>query len=127
MYMENSKIRTIVRKSLADLYKQQYGENPSNSFELGLDSVLDDMQSDSYWKGFQVDYSQLETKGLMGLLHSARKDLDQIKDTGHTDYIESLIKIITALKAELATREHIPNKKEREVIRQQKFKDKKNR
>lgn len=120
-------IRKVVRKTLSDLQKQQYGENPINSFDLGLDSVLEDMESDSYWKYFQVDYSQLETIGLMGLLNVARKDLDQIKDTGRTNYISRLVKIIKALKEELATREHIPNKKEREEIRKQKFKDKKNR
>jgi len=125
--LSEGKIKSIIRKSLIDLYKQQYGENPLNSFELGLDSVIDDMHNDSYWKGFQVDYPQLETKDLLGLLNSARKDLNQIKDTSHLNYIKNLTKIITALKSELATREHVSNKKEREEIRKQKMFSKKHK
>ncbi len=39
-----------------------------------------------------------------------------------SEYIDSLKKIHMALKKELATREHVPNKKERKVIRQNKAK-----
>ena len=65
------------------------------------------------------------------MLNVARKNISQINERTSEDTFlvekEKLNKIISALKTELATREHIPNKLERKAIRQQKMIDKKNR
>ncbi len=73
-------------------------------------------------KDFQIDYRVCKTQELLNLLHSARG----IENSESLDEEErkELSKIINALKTELATREHLPNKLERKKIRQEKARKK---
>lgn len=111
----------MIKKSLEVLYKQQYNRN---LYIYQYD--FHDISSENYWKQFEVPYRELNTYGLLELLKKVRRDWSEISDTDNDNYSEKLTNIIIALKSELATREHIPNKKERDKIRKEKFIDKKN-
>jgi hypothetical protein len=75
---------------------------------------------------FKIPYDECETKGLMILLNSARIKHGKIEREMRELFQEQakLNDIMHRLKAELATREHVPNKLERRVIRQKKAKNK---
>lgn len=113
-------------ETLTNAYKKQYGSTP---YYLRYDMVTEDMVKEDYWNKFRVNYKEVITTDLLKLLNWARKDKSQISNKGNEwEWArEELSKIITALKTVLATREHVPNKKEREEIRKQKMIDKKNR
>ncbi len=112
------------KKTLIQLYKQQYGYIP---MLIKYDSIDQDINREEYWQLLEVSYKDLITRDLLKILHVARKDKSQISDMGDLpeQYNERFEKIINAVKNELATREHIPNKKERDAIRIQKIIDKK--
>jgi hypothetical protein len=82
------------------------------------------------FKEYEFQYSETSTKDLLITLNIVRADLTALSQYEHDDINDDevkfkLTKIYDALKAELATREHVPNKKECKKARQEKFKLKK--
>ena len=95
-----------------NLLKAQYGFTPTNSWH-GL-------RDGDYWLYYQFDYKLASTRLLLKLLRelSGRGYNYSHYDVDYSKYI----KIANGLKKILNTREHIPNKKERDIIRKEKFK-----
>ena len=71
-----------------------------------------------------MDLASMHTKQLLNL-----RDEVRYQTTHNSDSIEfsDVEKFMTKLYLELNTREHVPNKQEAKLIRQQKFSEKKNR
>lgn len=71
---------------------------------------------------FYIPYDECRTPGLMILLQSARAKSGALENeiAELTKRHEELKGIMHRLKAELATREHLPNKQERKEIRRKK-------
>lgn len=108
-----------MKKTIIDLQKEQYGE-PIAWYRVG-DTFYDTICDCNYFKYFDINYQLLNTRDLLKCLHILR--LDYNKDKNHLNRFETeFLKRIIAIKRELSTREHIPNKKERKEIRQKKAK-----
>jgi hypothetical protein len=85
------------------------------------------MNNINMFKRYEKHYPNVSTIELLNMLDSLRRirysDYDYETDT-HINIIKTT-KIINALKRELSKREHIPNKKERNIIRKNKYNEKK--
>ena len=66
-------------------------------------------------------FDEMNTRELLALYRRTRNDLSY-SDMYEEEHIEEVEKEITAMKKELNTREHIPNKAEAKKIRQEKAK-----
>lgn len=95
------------------------GEQKNNAME----EELEDINFDFY----EYEYSKATTNQLLITLHSVRAVISMNSDIEPDEHpnMQKLYKIYDALKDELATREHVPNKEQRKKIRQEKFKLKK--
>ena len=101
-------------KTIKELQIEQYGREITWwSYGQNVDK---DMSKKDFWLYFNIDYKQCKTLELLSLLNSLRVYQSRYFSL-HLTTNERLSKIAKALKAELATREHIPNKKERKIIR----------
>ena len=103
---------------LKDLYKEKEGEDVGNLVD-----------SEAYlWSIFQVSYSKVSTKELKNTLLKSCHIYSSKYFNNEESRIKrdrpDFIKIRNAIKAELATREHLPNKSERKAIRQEKARKK---
>jgi len=95
-------------KSIAELYQEQY--NKSVDWEIAY----------PIWDYFQVDYKQLSTVDLLDILHSTRvSNMNKLWQSIINEPHSKFNNIVSALKRELATREHIVKcKQESKKLRQ---------
>jgi hypothetical protein len=104
-------------KTIKELQVEQYGrEIIFRSYNQNVD---EDMSEKDFWLYFNIDYKKCKTIDLLSLLKTLRVYQSRDKDFNNK-HQENLLKIIKPIKAELSTREHIPNKKERKEIRKKK-------
>ena len=71
----------------------------------------------------QTEYKKMNTRHLLDKYRFTKLNLS-FSDMYEEEYIEEIEKEIAAMKKELNTREHIPNKAEAKKIRQEKAKRK---
>ena len=101
-------------KTIKQLQIEQYGRE-IKSWSYGQ-NVNEDMSEKDFWLYFNIDYKQCKTLELLSLLNTLRVYQSRYFSL-HLITNERLYKIEKAIKGELATREHIPNKVERKIIR----------
>lgn len=90
------------------------------------DISYDDSYEREHLKLYEYDYSKARTIDLLKTLNVLRCYFSRCGEGEFDDdFRKKLSKMYDALKKELSTREHIPNKQERKKIRQEKFKMKK--
>lgn len=92
-----------------------------------IDNIsYDDSHEREHLKLCEYNYSEAKTIDLLRTLNVVRSYFSKCGEGEFDeDFRNKVYKMYDALKQELSTREHIPNKLERKKIRQEKFKMKK--
>jgi hypothetical protein len=88
--------KLLMKRTLSDLYKIKFGKLLSNDMDLPVNS-------DDYWKIFELNPSEIDTKGLIFLINKAENDIKSAENFS----IEKLLHYIKKLKSELSSREQI--------------------
>lgn len=115
-----------MKKTIRELQMEQYGREIKWS-NIGQ-NIYEDLADDNFWLYFNIDYKKCQTTDLLSLLQTIRVYQSRTIATEDKDFwfqnLDKFLKISIAIKAELLTRKHIPNKKERDEIRKEKAKNK---
>ena len=88
--------KLLMKRTLSDLYKIKFGQLLSTNMDLPLDS-------EDYWKIFELNPKEMDTKGLIYLINKAENDIKVANDISK----EKLNDILVLFKNELSTREQI--------------------
>lgn len=99
-------------KTIKELQIEQYGKEIT---WLSY-NIINEVKYGDFWLYFNINYKECYTIDLLSLLQTLRVFELDVND------IEKYYSVFNAIKNELSTREHIPNKKERKQIRKDKAK-----
>lgn len=88
--------KLLMKRTLSDLYKIKFGQLLSSNMDLPL-------ESEDYWKIFELNPKEIDSKGLIYLINKAENDIKVANDISK----EKLSGILGILKNELSSREQI--------------------